>query len=497
MFSHSPGFGMSVHTERNINLGFGAAFLLLVLTTGIALYSIAASGSFLTISAIVVLVGLAMILGAVSRRFLLHDLQERSRILNELQHARARFEGILSIAEDAIITVDLSQRIIFFNQGAENTFGYSASEVIGKPLEILLPKRFAESHYQHIVNFGKGLSGARRMGERSEVYGLRKDGTEFPAEASISKLQTEDGMIFTAALRDISERKQAEAAILKLNSELEQRVRDRTAELEASNRQLRQKSEENETFVYGVSHDLRSPLVNLEGFSKELGYVSNDLGKLLENPDVPGPVRDRGRKLLQTDMADSVRYIQSAVTRLSNIIDALLRLSRAGRVVYRTERVDTEALIRRIVESMRGTITERAAEVTTGDLPPAEGDAIAIEQVFANLIGNALNYLDPSRPGKIEIGSMPSDRPGYCCYFVRDNGLGISEAHAGKVFQAFQRLHPDRADGEGMGLAIVRRIVDRHGGRVWLESKAGEGTTFFVLLPVASDAETSRPATKA
>lgn len=496
MFSHSPGFGMSVQTERKINLGFAAAFVLLLLTAGIALYSIAATGSFLTISAIVVLSGLAMILGAVSRRFLLRDLQERSRILGELQQARARFEGILSTAEDAIITVNLSQRIIFFNQGAEKTFGYSAKEVIGKPLEILLPKRFAESHYQHVVNFSKGLSSARRMGERSEIYGLRKDGTEFPAEASISRLQTEDGMIFTAAVRDISERKRAEAAILKLNRELEQRVRDRTAELEESNRQLQQKSEENETFVYGVSHDLRSPLVNLEGFSKELGYVSNELSKLLENPDVPGPIRDRGRKLLQTDMADSVRYIQSAVARLSNIIDALLRLSRAGRVVYRMERIDTEALVRRILESMRGTITKHGTEVTTGELPPIEGDAIAIEQVFANLIGNALNYLDPLRPGRIEIGSMPGDRPDYCCYFVRDNGLGISETHIGKVFQAFQRLHPDRVAGEGMGLTIVRRIVDRHGGRIWLESKMGEGTTFFVLLPAASHTKTSLPTTK-
>jgi signal transduction histidine kinase len=253
---------------------------------------------------------------------------------------------------------------------------------------------------------------------------------------------------------------------------------------------LNHQKQENEMFVYSVSHDLRSPLVNLEGFSVELSLSCRDLQVLFQREDVPAAVRQRGLELVKRDIAESVHFIQSAVERLGRIIDALLRLSRAGRVEYRWQSIDVAAIVQRIVEALHDTLSARKAEVGVGELPPAWGDSTAVEQIFANLIGNSAQYLDPARPGRIEVGTIPSDglgKPaGHQVYYVKDNGLGIPEGYHQRVFTAFNRLHADVAQGEGIGLALVRRMVERHGGRIWLESSAGVGTTFFVALPANS-----------
>lgn len=263
----------------------------------------------------------------------------------------------------------------------------------------------------------------------------------------------------------------------------------RNEELSRANHDLRQKNQENEMFVYSVSHDLRSPLVNLLGFSKELNLSRTDLGAILQRP-MADAERQRAQQLLDRDMAESIRFIQTAVTRLSAIIDSLLRLSRAGRVEYRPQVVELQPVIQRIVEAMRATITEKGAEVTIRPLPSIWGDSTAIDQIFANLVGNAVNYLDPQRPGKIEIGFREEPHPaaeGFQVIYVRDNGLGIAEDYLPKVFAIFQRLHAAYAPGEGIGLALVRRMVERHGGRIWVESQPGVGSTFFVALPERPD----------
>lgn len=263
----------------------------------------------------------------------------------------------------------------------------------------------------------------------------------------------------------------------------------RANELTRANRDLEQKSQEIEMFVYSVSHDLRSPLVNLQGFGRELGLAREDLRKLLQS-ELSAVERERAIALADRDMGESIHFIQTAVTRLSNIIDALLRLSRAGRVEYHPKMVDLKPVVNRIVEAMRGTIANRGAEVVVmEDLPPVWADPTAIEQIFANLIGNAVNYLDPQRSGKVEIGSMTREVDGVekaQTYFVKDNGLGIAESYLPKVFAIFQRLHGDVVAGEGVGLALVKRVVERHGGKVWVESTEGVGSTFFVAFPAES-----------
>jgi signal transduction histidine kinase len=265
--------------------------------------------------------------------------------------------------------------------------------------------------------------------------------------------------------------------------ELERRLN----QLNELNEQLRQQTEENETFIYSVSHDLRSPLVNLQGFSKELLMTCEQLKAVIDQAALPGAAGTHVRLLVDRDIGESVQYIRKAVSRASAIIDSLLRLSRAGRIEYRLQRVPVAQVVQIVVDAMRSTINDRKADVRIHALDDAWGDTTAIEQVFANLIGNAVSYLDPARPGKVEVGMIepPSgtSEPAVRTYYVRDNGLGIPDAAIGKVFTAFQRYHSTHAVGEGLGLALVRRIVERHRGRIWVESREGQGSVFYVELP--------------
>ena len=261
----------------------------------------------------------------------------------------------------------------------------------------------------------------------------------------------------------------------------------RADQLARINENLRQQTQENEMFIHGVSHDLRAPLVNLQGFSRELNHACNDLRERIANSSLSLEARARIERTINEDIGEALRYLQTAVLRASHIIDALLRLARVGRVEYRRQRVSVQELVQRVVDAMHASIRARGAQVSVQTLPDVWGDPTALEQVFANLIGNALNYLDPARDGRVEIGTAhaPPGVESLQIFYVRDNGLGIPEVGLPRLFQAFQRMHGNVAPGEGIGLALVRRVVERHGGRVWVESAEGEGTTFYLTLPDA------------
>ena len=268
----------------------------------------------------------------------------------------------------------------------------------------------------------------------------------------------------------------------------------RTEQLARTNETLRQQTQENEMFVHSVSHDLRSPLVTLQGFSKELTHACEDLRGLVARSSLAPDARERVERLINEDIAEALRYLQSAVLRASHIIDALLRLARVGRVEYRHQRVDVQEIVQRVIDAMHSTIRARRAQVVVDALPAVWGDPTAVEQVFANLIGNALNYLDPARDGRVVIGVRPAS-PGepLRTFYVMDNGLGIPAVALPRLFHAFQRMHRDVAPGEGIGLALVRRVVERHGGRVWVESAEGIGSTFYLSLPERVAAEPTDP----
>jgi signal transduction histidine kinase len=261
----------------------------------------------------------------------------------------------------------------------------------------------------------------------------------------------------------------------------------RADQLAQINENLRQQTQENEMFIHSVSHDLRAPLVNLQGFSRELNHACDDLRELVARSSLSPEAREHVNRVVNEDIGVALRYLQTAVLRAAHIIDALLRLARVGRVEYRSQRVNVQELVQRVVDAMHGSIRARNATVSVRPLPAVWGDPTALEQVFANLVGNALNYLDPARDGKVEVGTAPAP-PGVeslQIFYVRDNGLGIPEVALPRLFQAFQRMHGNVAPGEGIGLALVRRMVERHGGRVWVESREGEGSTFYLSLPDA------------
>ncbi len=263
-------------------------------------------------------------------------------------------------------------------------------------------------------------------------------------------------------------------------------------ELAALNRDLTQKTQENELFVYSVSHDLRSPLVNLEGFSRELESIGGALRTLLDQPEVPPGTREAGAQLLDNDMSEAVHFIRTAVRRLGRIIEGLLQLSRAGRVQYRSEPVGLDRVVERLVDGMQATIAASGAHVVVHPLAPVRGDATALDQVFGNLLDNALKYRAPGRDSLIEIGQLASSEGGESLIYVRDNGLGVPETYRDKIFNPLQRIHADAATGEGLGLAIVRRLVERQGGRIWVESMEGQGSTFFLALRAADAAPGDR-----
>jgi PAS domain S-box-containing protein len=460
---------------------------------------------------------------------LARGLEEASLLLasweSELRAARAFQEHLIAASPGLIYRASLKpDQANYVSPNVEQLLGFTPDDVLATPSfwrDHIHPADLPETQKAALA-----LVEARQTQVECEQRLVSKDG-EYHWFYSIMRLERDEddtpATLLTYSV-DISGRKQAEAALQQAKDDLELRVAERTSELNATNahlaarqeelerltatlqaqthnltqqaaqlaeanRDLAQKNDENEMFVYSVSHDLRSPLVNLQGFSQELALVTKDLRALLTAPGVPQATRDEAIGLLDGDIGDSLRFIQAAVSRLAAIIDALLRLSRAGRLEYQWRMVDTATVVSRIVDAMHETIEARGAEVIVGALPPAWGDPTAVEQIFANLIGNALNYLDPQRPGQIEVCCAPphSDlakaRPACHVYSVRDNGLGIPEHAREKVFQIFQRLHPQAASGEGLGLALVRRIVERHHGAIWVESTEGKGSTFFVALP--------------
>jgi signal transduction histidine kinase len=335
---------------------------------------------------------------------------------------------------------------------------------------------------------GTALGFARSIGRRLDVLAANAQrlagGQPLPAPLSgndeIAALDS--ALNRTSALLREADDKQAA---------LKTSLQVRAAELASVNETLRQETQDNEMFIYSVSHDLRSPLVNMQGFSKELQVSCDELRATIDDARLPEPEHKRVAHVLDGDMQESLRYVRLSVTRAAAIIEALLRISRAGRLEYQWQRVSVGRAVARAVDALQKRIDERRVVVLVRDLPTAWGDPSAIEQVFSQLLSNAINFLDPSRPGRIEVGALdgaPAERALASAqrtrtYFVRDNGMGIPAAYMSKVFRAFQRLHGDVAQGDGVGLALVRRTVERHGGRVWVESAEGAGSTFFVTLP--------------
>jgi len=388
--------------------------------------------------------------GTIARHIAIkQDVSERKRA----EAGAAQLAAIVEYSSDAIISKDLEGAILTWNAAAERLFGYAAEEVIGQNIALLIPNDYKAEEMAILkkVRQGQGV-------QQYEAMRLKKDGTPLAVSLTISPVRDAAGDIVGTSkiVRDISERKRVQEEILKLNAELEQRVHDRTAQLEAANREL-------EAFSYSVSHDLRAPLRHIGGFA--------DLLVKAAGPGLP----DKTRHYLE--------QILDSTKQMGCLIDDLLLFSRMGRAEMRLQPVALQQLVEEAKKQLEP--ESKGRDIRWKQSAPLEvrGDKALLRQVMLNLLSNALKYTRPRKPAEIEIGCDGS-RPGETVVFVRDNGVGFDMAYADKLFGVFQRLHLDEEfEGTGIGLASVRRIVARHGGRTWAEGKVNAGATFYFSLP--------------
>jgi PAS domain S-box-containing protein len=354
------------------------------------------------------------------------------------------FRQLLESAPDAIVGIGRDGRIAFVNAQTEKLFGYAREQLIGETVEKLVPERYHSAHSGHRSGYFHDPR-TRPMGAGLDLYGLRSDGTEFPAEISLSSIETEDGLLATAAIRDISDRKDAERDLAR-----------HAAELQRSNVELSQ-------YAYVASHDLQEPL-------RMVVTYTDRLAEYLE-----GRLDDRSKEW--------ANYVVVGATRMQSLIEGLLEFSRVRPEEAEFTAVDCEVVLRRALANLQAAIQETGATITHEPLPTLSADALQLLQLFQNLIGNALKFRATGVP-VIHIGCA---RQGTDWHFtVADNGIGIAAADAERIFVLFQRLHSkDEYAGAGIGLALCKKIVDAHGGRMWVQSEPGTGATFHWLLPAA------------
>jgi PAS domain S-box-containing protein len=379
---------------------------------------------------------------------------ENARVYEALRESEERHRVTLRTAMDGFFRTDMQGRILEVNETYCRMSGYSEQELLTMAIANVESGHTAEMIAANLRRF------AEEGPERFESLHRRKDGSLFDVEIS-AQYQPIAGGQLVVFVRDIKERKQAQEAVQNLLAELEVRVEERTKELSDANQLLEAVNKELESFSYSVSHDLRAPLRAIDGFS------------MMVLKEYAGKLDEEGRRKLNV--------IRSNTRQMGQLIDDLLAFSRLGRKEMVTTPLDMEALVRSSWKELTLVNPERYLQFSVQRLPPAIGDPTLIKEVVANLLSNAIKFSKYREKAIVEVGAYPEEETNV--YFVKDNGVGFDMQYYDKLFGVFQRLHSaDEFEGTGVGLAIVERIIHRHGGRVWGKGKEGEGATFYFTL---------------
>lgn len=388
------------------------------------------------------------------------DITERKRLEN-------RFRATVESAPTAMVMIDAAGAIVIVNVETEKLFGYSRSELLGRHVEELIPERFRAKHPDMRARFFAAPE-ARRMGIGRDLFGLRKDGSEFPVEIGLNPIETEEGLFVLSVIVDITERKRLETVLRQTNEMLEQRVQQRTVELTAQAEKLRRSNEalersniELQQFAYIASHDLQSPLRSISGFVQ---LLRAEYG---------------GRLDPQAD--DWISRTVQSIQLMHTLIQDLLAYSRIESQARPLARLRFHDIFNDAVSLLDAAITEAGARVTCDQLPVVIGDRSQLVQLLHNLIGNALKYHGEDPP-RIHVSAEHQNDEWVFC--VSDNGIGIEAQYYEKIFEIFRRLHNQQEyPGTGIGLAVCRRVVHRHGGKIWVESTPGRGSRFYFTIP--------------
>ena len=372
----------------------------------------------------------------------IRDISVRKAAEKHLAQMEGRYRGLLEAAPDAMVVVNQAGEIVLLNVQAEKQFGYRRDELVGQKVKNIIPEGFAERLLADALRSAEDAL-AQQIGTGIELNGRRKNGSEFPIEIMLSPLESAEGILVTAAVRDITMRKKAEAHLLQ-----------KVEELNRSNEELEQ-------FAYIASHDLQEPLRMVASYTQLLSRRYK--GKLDSNAD------------------EFISFAVDGASRMQRLIKDLLAYSRVGTRAKDLFDTSSEEALQQALINLRGAVEESGAQVTHDPLPIVVADEMQLIQLFQNLVGNAIKYQNPGTP-RVHI-SAARDGEKRWTFSVRDNGLGIDSQYFERIFGMFQRLHKrEEFEGTGVGLAICKKIVERHGGSISVKSELGHGSTFSFAL---------------